>query len=79
MSLHSPRIALVGDRSANVRAHTRIPVIVDALLSREGIALDPYWIATPDVSECDPTDSDEREKVATPPERVPLPRSVGPS
>jgi CTP synthase (UTP-ammonia lyase) len=53
MSLHTPRIALVGDRSANVRAHTRIPVIVDALLSREGIALDPYWIATPDVSKCD--------------------------
>jgi CTP synthase (UTP-ammonia lyase) len=53
MSQHTPRIALVGDRSANVRAHTRIPVIVDALLSREGIALDPYWIATPDVSECD--------------------------
>jgi CTP synthase (UTP-ammonia lyase) len=53
MSQHTPRIALVGDRSANVRAHTRIPVIVDALLGREGIALDPYWIATPDVGECD--------------------------
>ncbi len=53
MSQHTPRIALVGDRSANVRAHTRIPVIIDALLGREGIALDPYWIATPDVSQCD--------------------------
>jgi CTP synthase (UTP-ammonia lyase) len=53
MSQITPRIALVGDRSANVRAHTRIPVIIDALLSREGIALDPYWIATPDVGECD--------------------------
>jgi CTP synthase (UTP-ammonia lyase) len=47
------RIALVGDRSANVRAHARIPVVVDALLRRDGIALDPYWIATPDVAVCD--------------------------
>jgi CTP synthase (UTP-ammonia lyase) len=47
------RIALVGDRSDNVRAHARIPAIVDALLRRDGIALDPYWIATPDVAACD--------------------------
>jgi CTP synthase (UTP-ammonia lyase) len=47
------RIALVGDRSANVRAHARIPAVIDALLQRDGIALDPYWIATPDVAECD--------------------------
>ena len=47
------RIALVGDRSDNVRAHARIPALVDALLRRDGIALDPYWIATPDVAECD--------------------------
>jgi CTP synthase (UTP-ammonia lyase) len=47
------RIALVGDRSANVRAHARIPVVVDALLRRDGIALDPYWIATPDVAATD--------------------------
>jgi CTP synthase (UTP-ammonia lyase) len=53
MAQHTPRIALVGDRSANVRAHARIPVIIDALLGREGIALDPYWIATPDAVECD--------------------------
>jgi CTP synthase (UTP-ammonia lyase) len=53
MVQHTPRIALVGDRSANVRAHTRIPAIVDALLGRDGIALDPYWIATSDVSDCD--------------------------
>jgi len=53
MTQHTPRIALVGDRSANVRAHARIPTIIDALLAREGIALDPYWIATADVSECD--------------------------
>jgi CTP synthase (UTP-ammonia lyase) len=53
MSPHTPRIALVGDRSANVRAHTRVPAIVDALLGRDGIVLDPYWIATSDVSDCD--------------------------
>jgi CTP synthase (UTP-ammonia lyase) len=50
---HTARIALVGDRSANVRAHARIPVIIEALLQREGIALDPYWIATPEAEECD--------------------------
>jgi len=47
------RIALVGDRSANVRAHARIPAVIDALLRRDGIALDAYWIATPDVAACD--------------------------
>ncbi|HEX3712183.1 MAG TPA: hypothetical protein VHV09_05280 [Trebonia sp.] len=47
-----PRIALVGDRSANVRAHARIPGLIDALVSRESIALDPYWIATPDAATC---------------------------
>jgi CTP synthase (UTP-ammonia lyase) len=53
MAQHTPRIALVGDRSANVRAHARIPGLIDALLTRDSIALDPYWIATPDVAECD--------------------------
>lgn len=47
------RIALVGDRSANVLAHARIPTLIDALRRRDGIALDAYWIATPDVAECD--------------------------
>jgi CTP synthase (UTP-ammonia lyase) len=47
------RIALVGDRSANVRAHARIPAIIDALLRRDGIALDAYWIATPDAEAAD--------------------------
>jgi CTP synthase (UTP-ammonia lyase) len=53
MVRHIPRIALVGDRSANVRAHARIPGLIDALVTRESIALDPYWIATPDVAECE--------------------------
>lgn len=53
MTNHIPRIALVGDRSANVRAHARIPGLIDALLQREGITLDPYWISTPEAEECD--------------------------
>jgi len=52
------RIALVGDRSANVRAHARIPVLIEALLQRESIALDPYWIATADAAEIDLTGFD---------------------
>jgi CTP synthase (UTP-ammonia lyase) len=47
------RIALVGDRSANVRAHARIPRLIDALLERDGIAIDAYWIATPDAETAD--------------------------
>ncbi len=47
------RIALVGDRSANVRAHARIPLLIDALLARDGIALDAYWIGTPDAETAD--------------------------
>lgn len=53
MTQHTPRLALVGDRSNNVTAHARIPAIVDALLAREGIALDPYWIPTPDAVAAD--------------------------
>lgn len=53
MTDHVPRVALVGDRSANVRAHARIPVLIEALLRREGIALDGYWIATPEAEDCD--------------------------
>ncbi|SEH01430.1 Glutamine amidotransferase class-I [Nonomuraea solani] len=44
------RIALVGDRSPSVRSHTRIPLLMRALRERDGIVLDPYWIATTDVS-----------------------------
>jgi CTP synthase (UTP-ammonia lyase) len=53
MTQHTARVALVGDRSGNVQAHARIPVIIDALLAREGIALDPYWIGTLDAVDCD--------------------------
>jgi CTP synthase (UTP-ammonia lyase) len=40
-------IALVGDRSPTVRAHTRIPTIIDALRESEGLDLDVYWVPTP--------------------------------
>lgn len=53
MTRHTPRVALVGDRSANVGAHARIPRLIDALLKRDSIGLDPYWIATPDAVDCD--------------------------
>ncbi|UBU18684.1 CTP synthase C-terminal region-related (seleno)protein [Nonomuraea gerenzanensis] len=43
------RIALVGDRSPGVRSHARIPLLVEALRERDGIALDPYWMPTDDV------------------------------
>jgi CTP synthase (UTP-ammonia lyase) len=38
------KLALVGDRSPAVRAHGRIPLLIDALRRREGLVLDPYWI-----------------------------------
>jgi CTP synthase (UTP-ammonia lyase) len=47
-------IALVGDRSPGVRAHTRIPVLFDAL--RERADIDVYWVPTdavPDLSKFD--------------------------
>jgi CTP synthase (UTP-ammonia lyase) len=44
-------IALVGDRSQAVRAHARIPLLVEALRRRDGIVLDPYWIPSEDVGD----------------------------
>ncbi|NRQ40372.1 hypothetical protein HII36_52430 [Nonomuraea sp. NN258] len=46
-------IALVGDRSPGVRSHARVPLLVEALLERDGIALDPYWIPTTDTHDLD--------------------------
>jgi CTP synthase (UTP-ammonia lyase) len=40
------KLALVGDRSPSVRAHGRIPILIDALRRRDGLVLDPYWIAS---------------------------------
>lgn len=44
-------IALVGDRSPAVRAHTRIPALLDVL--RESEDLDVYWVPTPDAEDPD--------------------------
>ncbi|MER5948759.1 hypothetical protein ABT127_22180 [Streptomyces sp. NPDC001904] len=42
------RVALVGDRSPNVVAHTRVPLLLDALATREHLVLDAYWIPSED-------------------------------
>ncbi|MEO3747569.1 hypothetical protein [Plantactinospora sp. B5E13] len=52
-SAFSARIALVGDRSPHVRAHARIPALLDTLRERDRLDLDVYWVATSDVE--DPT------------------------
>jgi CTP synthase (UTP-ammonia lyase) len=41
-----PTVALVGDRSPSVRAHARIPQLIDALRRRDGIVVDPYWVSS---------------------------------
>jgi CTP synthase (UTP-ammonia lyase) len=51
MPSHPPRIALVGDRSPAVRAHQRIPAVLDALDRREHLPLDAYWVPTPDAAD----------------------------
>jgi CTP synthase (UTP-ammonia lyase) len=50
------KIALVGDRSPSVRSHARIPLIIEALRERDGIALDPYWIPTTDARDLESFD-----------------------
>ncbi|MBX6389234.1 MAG: hypothetical protein IRZ08_09600 [Frankia sp.] len=50
-ALASARVALVGDRSADVAAHGRIPTIIRQLRERDGLALDAYWVPTPDAAE----------------------------
>ncbi|MDH6137824.1 CTP synthase (UTP-ammonia lyase) [Kitasatospora sp. MAA4] len=47
------RVALVGDRSPSVRAHARIPGLLDALVRRDQLVLDAYWIPTQDVESAD--------------------------
>jgi CTP synthase (UTP-ammonia lyase) len=47
------RVALVGDRSANARSHTRIPGLLDVLREQHGLALDAYWIPTEEAAGTD--------------------------
>lgn len=46
-----PRLALVGDRSNEVQAHTRIPAILQALNSGPDDPLEVYWLDTTSISE----------------------------
>lgn len=43
------RLALVGDRSPHVRAHVRIPELLEALRRHDELELDAYWIPTDEV------------------------------
>jgi CTP synthase (UTP-ammonia lyase) len=49
----TPRIALVGDRSPQVRSHQRIPRLAAALLERDALPLDLYWIGSDEVDSPD--------------------------
>jgi CTP synthase (UTP-ammonia lyase) len=44
--METARVALVGDRSPNVRAHRRIPSLLTALATQDRLVLDAYWIPT---------------------------------
>lgn len=39
-----PRLALIGDRSVNVAAHERIPVLIDALSAAGHAPIELYWL-----------------------------------
>ncbi|WP_045875275.1 CTP synthase [Pseudofrankia sp. DC12] len=45
------RVALVGDRSADIAAHGRVPAILRQLRDRDGLVLDAYWVPTPDAAQ----------------------------
>ena len=84
------KLALVGDRSPSVRAHGRIPLLVDALRRREGLVLDPYWIPSTEAEDLEGFDGiwvvpgspyTDPEKVDRggrdrPPRRDPVPRHL---
>jgi CTP synthase (UTP-ammonia lyase) len=46
-------VALVGDQSAHVRSHTRIPSILRTLREHDGLALDAYWVSTDEAAGTD--------------------------
>ena len=45
------KLALVGDRSPSVKAHGRIPELIESLRRRDGIVLDPYWIPSTEAAD----------------------------
>lgn len=50
MTASTARLALVGNCSPQVRAHARIPAVLDALRDRYELDLDPYWLPTEDIT-----------------------------
>ncbi|WP_020390240.1 glutamine amidotransferase-related protein [Kribbella catacumbae] len=48
---YTARIALVADRSPQVRSHARVPLLLDALREREQLDLDVYWVPTGEAEE----------------------------
>src|SRR5690242_18654893 len=46
-----PRLALVGDRSAAVRAHARIPGILRGLAGADREPLEAYWLRSKQIDE----------------------------
>lgn len=44
-----PRLALVGDRTDAVQAHSRIPAILASLATPGAEPIEPYWLATADI------------------------------
>lgn len=50
-AMSTATIALVGNRSQSVRAHTRVPAILEALRRRDGLVVDPYWIPSEDAED----------------------------
>jgi CTP synthase (UTP-ammonia lyase) len=44
--MRTPKLALVGDRSSAVRSHGRIPVLLEALRTRDDVVLDAYWVGS---------------------------------
>ncbi len=53
LHMTAAKLALVGDRSPTVRAHGRIPLLIDALRRRDGLVLDPYWIPSGEADDLD--------------------------
>ena len=48
-----PRLALVGDRSDSVQAHSRIPAILTSLASGSAEPVEPYWLPTTAIETAD--------------------------
>lgn len=55
-NISTARVALVGDRSASVRAHVRVPALLEALAQRDQLILDAYWIGTEDAAAAEALD-----------------------